>query len=169
MKRILSLVFALFLLAMPLYAQVANGSLPRGVMTYNTWSGKISVAGETIPTSLLAGNYFDEADMKAFKSSQGMYVGALVMACASGVALGVGAPLYFSFKDSTDPEDKSMAAAGIGCLIAGVVGVAGAFVLNGVAAHKRNAVIDKYNATLVFQPQFKVGATSNGLGVAMVF
>ena len=67
MKRIIALLFVLAL-AIPMYAQVANGSLPKGVMTYNSWSGKISVGGETIPKELLP-HYFDEADMKEFKAS----------------------------------------------------------------------------------------------------
>ena len=167
MKRIIALLFVLAL-AIPMYAQVANGSLPKGVMTYNSWSGKISVGGETIPKELLP-HYFDEADMKEFKASQGLYVGALVMACASGVSIGVGIPLFASYKDFETPEEKSLRNAGIACLIAGGLGVAGAFILDGIGAHKRKVIINKYNASLAFQPQLHFGDTPNGIGLALVF
>ena len=164
MKRIIALLFVLAL-AIPMYAQVANGSLPKGVMTYNSWSGKISVGGETIPKELLP-HYFDEADMKEFKASQGLYVGALVMACASGVSIGVGLALMIPVWQGMTEEGKGP---GLACLIAGGVGVAGAFILDGIASHKRNVVIGKYNANLAFQPQLHFGDTPNGIGLALVF
>lgn len=164
MKRIIALLFVMAL-AIPMYAQVANGSLPKGVMTYNSWSGKISVGGETIPKELLP-HYFDEADMKEFKASQGMYVGALVSAVTAGVCLGVGLAFMVPVWQGMTDEGKGP---GIGCLVAGGVGVAAAFILDGVASHKRNVVIGKYNANLAYQPQLHFGDTPNGLGLALLF
>lgn len=177
MKRFVFVVLALAAFVLPLKAQVAAGEesvLPRGVMTYNPWSGKISVAGETIPKDLL-GHYFDEADLKEFKTSQGLYVGALVSAVVGGVATGVGLALMIPvWTAKSDPAvsvvvpegDKT---AGTACLIAGGVGIVMAFVLDGIASHKRKTVIGKYNAQLTFQPELKFGATANGMGLALAF
>ena len=160
MKKLFILVVCM-MFAHALFAQEIttkdNSSIPQGVMTYNPWSGKISVGGVTIENEML-NNYLSQEDIKSYKGSRTcMLVGGIV---------GIVGAVPFGWSIGT-------AIAGVkpnlGMLIGGGVAFVGGIVVSLVGEGKVKSIVKNYNSKFSFQPQFQFGATDNGVGLALVF
>ena len=64
-----------------------ESSLPQGVMTYNSWSGKISVGGVTIEDEMLD-RYFSPDDFQLFKSGKSVSTVGSILAFAGALPFG---------------------------------------------------------------------------------
>lgn len=132
-------------------------SLPQGVMTYNSWSGKVSVDGVTIEKEML-NRYFSQEDYKSFLNGKtlttvgGIFAiaGAFPFGWSVGTAIGGGKP-------------------NLGLLIGGGVAFVGGLIVSFAGEAKVKSIVNKYNSSLAFQPQFHFGATNNGIGLALAF
>ena len=160
MKKLFILVLCM-MFAHALFAQEIttkeNSSIPQGVMTYNPWSGKISVGGVTIENELL-NNYLSQEDIKTYKGSRTcMLVGGIV---------GIVGAVPFGWSIGTAIAG---AKPNLGMLIGGGVAFVGGIVVSLVGEGKVKSIVNKYNSTFSFQPQFQFGATDNGVGLALVF
>jgi hypothetical protein len=134
-----------------------NSSIPQGVMTYNPWSGKISVGGVTIENEML-NNYLSQEDIKSYKGSRTcMLVGGIV---------GIVGAVPFGWSIGTAIAG---AKPNLGMLIGGGVAFVGGIVVSLVGEGKVKSIVNNYNSKLAFQPQFQFGATDNGVGLALVF
>ena len=167
MKKFFFCVVAALALALSANAQETQSSgWPTGMMTYNSWSGKISVGGVTMEKYQLP-HYFTEEEMKMFQTSQGLYVGALVLAVGTGVSLGVG---IASLASAGGEDGDSFKKTGTALLIAGGVGLAATFTLDIIAGNMRKKAINGYNSrALSYQPGMKLKVSPVGIGLAYNF
>ncbi len=164
MRRLLTLLFCLFCCHVSFSQNVnkttSDYTLPYGVMTYNPWSGNISVAGQTIPREL-ENRYFDAVDFESFKSGRRMSniggIIGIIGACPFGY--GIGYMIGMGEIDWT----------GIGLSVGGGLVMAAGLVIHGLGNKKLKVPIAKYNSSLAFNPELNFGSTANGIGIALVF
>ena len=136
-----------------------KAAFPRGMMTYNMWSGNISVGGETIPHEMEE-MYFNPDDYALFKSGKSLStIGAIIeIAGAFPFGYGVGGLAY-----GNDSQ------ANVYMAIGGGIAFFGGLILTVIGESRRKTAISHYNSSLAFQPKFYVGGTPNGVGFALAF
>lgn len=143
--------------------------LPRGVMTYSPWSGKIFVSGLPIEDGLL-GNYFSPEEISRYKGGRFMFVAGGIAAVIGAFPFGYGTGSLIAWNRSAfvivNPQAYNTAKI---LTIAG-----GALFLSGIAVTligegQMKTVINRYNSSLTFNPTLHFGATENGMGLAFVF
>ena len=150
----------------------SKGSLPSGAMTYNSWSGKVSVGGETIDNDLLP-RYFAEDDLARFKTGRTLNTvgGIMSLAGAFPFGYGIGYILGWHLAGYGTPQGNYVRpynSAKLMALIGGAFFVAGlGFSIPGESMIKTS--INNYNSTLAYRPTLNIGATENGLGLVLVF
>ena len=149
-----------------------KGGLPQGVMTYNPWSGKVSVGGETIENELLV-RYFTPEDLKMYQSGKTTELIGGIVAIASSFPFGYGAGYLIGWHiggggTPTGEFVQPYKAAKIMTIVGGVAMTTG-LVIAIAGESKRKKAINNYNSSLAFQPTWQFGATPNGIGLAVVF
>lgn len=137
-----------------------KSSLPQGVMTYNSWSGKISVGGVTIEDEMLD-RYFSSDDFQLFKSGKSVSTVGSILAFAGALPFGYSIG-YMGAAGETDETNLALLIGG------GVVMVTG-IIVSSFGGKKMKKAMANYNSALTFLPEFHFGATDNGIGFALVF
>ena len=134
-----------------------ESALPQGVMTYNSWSGKISVGGVTMEDELLS-RYFSSEDYDLYKSGKSLSTAGTIIGCIGAFPFGwcIG-ELIVGVKPNTYVFTSS-----------GIV-LVGGLIMELIGDSKRRTAMNNYNSSLAFQPQIHFGATDNGVGLAIVF
>lgn len=132
--------------------------LPQGVMTLNPWSGKISVDGVTIEKEMWD-RFFTPEDLQLYSSGN-------TISIVGGVLMCIGAlPMGYSLGYMATSGDDSM----MGLLIGGGAAFIGGALVSIIGSSKMKKAISNYNSALAFQPEFHIGATPNGVGIALAF
>ncbi len=148
-----------------------RGGIPRGVMTYNEWSGRISVGGVTIENDMLT-MYLDDKDFQTFNESRKQAMAGSIIALVSAVPLGFSLGSMLGMAIAGDPQSKDYQQTMNACLvtagISGAVFAVGA-ILDIPAEKKIKAVVNRYNQSLKKELTFQVGPTQNGIGLAINF
>ena len=139
--------------------ETTKSDIPSGVMTYNSWSGKISVGGVTIENGMLD-RYFTPEDLEMYKSGK-------TMSTIGGIGYMLGWALGGGGKPQP-PYDKAFNAAKWMAIIGGIVMIGG-FAINIPGETKIKQAIDNYNSALTYRPTLHIGGTQNGIGIAYVF
>ena len=134
-----------------------QSSLPQGLMTYNSWSGKVSVGGVTIERESL-GKFFTREDLALY--DRGKSIGTF-----GGVISIVGAlPFGYEIGKMVGGDDPNLYWLIGGCTAA-LIGIA----LNAAGGGLVKQAISHFNSSVTFQPEFRFGATPNAIGLAFVF
>lgn len=139
-------------------------SLPQGIMTYNDWSGKISVGGVTIEKEMLD-LYLSPQDLELYKNGKTANTVGIIIGCIGAIPLGWSLGYYLGGGVGEDQKQKSL-------LIGGGIAVVGGLVLNAIGYNEIKTAISHYNhSTLAFQPELRIvtSGTDIGLGIAFVF
>lgn len=134
-----------------------KSSLPQGVMTYNSWSGKVSIGGTTIENEMLD-KYFTPEDLKMFSLGKSISLMGGLVGIAGSFPFGWGLG-YMIGGGEPNP----------GLLIGGGVAILGGLLVSALGDSQRKKAINNYNSSLAFSPKVHFGATSGGLGLALVF
>lgn len=137
-----------------------NSSLPQGVMTYNSWSGKVSVGGVTVENEMLD-RFFTPEDYQLFKKGKSVSTVGSVLACVGAVPFGYSIG-YMGAAGETDETNLAMLIGGGVVMIAGII-------VGSTGERKMKKAMANYNSALTFQPEFHIGATNYGVGIALVF
>ena len=148
-----------------------KSSMPQGLMTYNSWSGKISVGGETIENDLLD-RYFTPEDMKMYKTGKTMDIIGGIIGIAGAIPFGYGAGYVLGwnlgggvkegeYAQSYNSAKKIMAVGGVALAVGLLISLPG--------EAKMKKAINNYNQSLSYRPEFSIGATENGFGLAYRF
>ncbi len=132
-----------------------NSTLPQGVMAYN--NGKVSVGGVTIENEMLE-RYFTSEDYSLFKKGKSLILGGGIVNIIGCAALGYsigwmiagGKPLWDLF-------------------IGGGVASIGGLIVCLIGEDDVRTAVNNYNSSLVFQPEIRIGTTTNGIGLVVVF
>ena len=149
-----------------------KSNLPSGVMTYNPWSGKVSVGGVTIENDMLD-RFFTTDDLAFFKSGKTMSTVGGIIGVAGACFFGYGAGYLLGWHiggggTPVPPYDRPYNAAKWMLIVGGVVTIAG-FAINIPGENKMKTAINNYNSALTYRPMLHIGGTENGFGVAYVF
>ena len=136
-----------------------KSSLPQGVMTYNSWSGKISVGGVTIEDEMLD-RYFSPEDVQLFKSGKSVSTVGSILAYVG--ALPFGYSIGYMAAGETDETNLALLIGGGTVMVTGIV-------VSSLGGKKVKKAMANYNSALTFQPEFHFGTTANGIGLAVVF
>ena len=135
----------------------SQASLPQGIMTYNSWSGKISVGGVTIENDMLD-RYLSPEDLSKFK-------GAKTMGLVGGIVGIIGAvPFGWSIGMLITGRKPNM-----GMLLGGTVAFFGGISVNAIGGGRIRSVVNNYNSRFALKPEVRIGATDYGVGLAVVF
>ena len=137
-----------------------KSSLPQGVMTYNSWSGKVSVGGVTIEDEMLD-RYFSPDDFQLFKSGKKVSTVGSILAFAGALPFGYSIG-YMAAAGETDETNLALLIGGGAVMVTGIV-------VSSLGGKKMKKAMANYNSALTFQPEFHFGATTNGIGLAVVF
>lgn len=137
-----------------------KSSLPQGVMTYNSWSGKISVGGVTIEDDMLD-RYFSPEDFQLFKKGKSVSTVGSILAFAGALPFGYSIG-YMAAAGETDETNLALLIGGGAVMVTGIV-------VSSLGGKKMKKAMANYNSALTFQPEFRLGATANGIGLAIVF
>jgi hypothetical protein len=135
-------------------------SLPQGVMTYNSWSGKISVGGVTIEDDMLD-RYFSPEDFQLFKRGKTVSTVGSILAFTGALPFGYSIG-YMGAAGETDETNLALLIGGGAVMVAGIV-------VSSSGGKKMKKAMAKYNSALTFQPEVRFGATNYGVGIALVF
>ena len=160
MKQFLLTIALLFCWCVS-YGQ-SEPTLPRGLMTYNEWSGHISVGGETIPKDLER-YYFGDEDYSDFKMGRTMNYISLVPAVLGGAVFGCGLGYTIGLGEF---DEYSM-----GYLLGGGVVAAAGVVVSVLGNKKIRKAVSNYNTSTFFvhEPTVSFGPTKNGVGLSVMF
>lgn len=132
-------------------------SLPQGVMTYNSWSRKISVGGVTIENGMLD-RYFSNEDFSRYKSAK-------TMGLVGGIVAIIGAvPFGWSIGTLIAGQKPNM-----GMLLGGGVAFFGGITISTIGEGRIRNIVNNYNSRLAFQPEVRIATTNYGIGLAVVF
>ena len=153
-------------------SNVNKSALPTGIMTYNSWSGKISVGGVTIENEMLD-RYLAAEELAAFKSGRAMATVGGIMSIVGAIPFGggVGYLIGWNIGGGGVPSGsyaRSYNAATTMAIVGGVLFAAG-LAINIPGEAKVKKVVNNYNAALTYRPTLSIGATPNGVGLAFVF
>ena len=143
-----------------IYAAKKESSLPQGVMTYNSWSGKVSVGGVTIENEMLD-RFFTPEDYQLYKKGKSVSKVGSIFAIAGALPFGYSIG-YMGAAGETDETNMAM-------LIGGGVVMAVGLIVGFTGEGKMKKAIANYNSALAFQPEVHFGATNYGVGLAIVF
>lgn len=135
----------------------AKSILPQGMMTYNTWSGKVSVGGVTMENDMLE-HYFTPEDYRLYRDGkQSALVGGVI-----GV---IGAiPLGWSLGEYVAGKDLNK-----GLFIGGGLVMAYGLVMNAIGENRIKEALSHYNSTLVFAPSINFDPANDfDFGLALV-
>lgn len=138
-------------------------SLPQGVMTYNQWSGKISVGGVTIENEMLD-MYFTPDDLKLYNRGKTNSILGTVVGCIGAFPFGWCLGNYASGSEYTDNNQSVLIGSGI-AMITGII-------IGSIGEKQRKTAVSNYNhSSLAFQPELHLVTTGSdiGIGVALVF
>jgi hypothetical protein len=140
-----------------LYNVDKNSLLPQGMMTYNSWSGKVSIGGVTMEREML-GRYFSPEDYKLFNKGKRLSTIGCIIGIIGSIPVGweVGEMIV---GESPNPW----------VLVGGGTAFLGGLLLNGAGNGKIRMSVSNYNSTLGFQTAVQFGFTPNGIGFALVF
>lgn len=149
-----------------------KGFLPQGVMTYNPWSGKVSVGGETIENEMLS-RYFTPDDLHLYQTGKTLSTVGGIIGIVGAFPFGYGAGYLVGWKiggggTPVGEYVQPYKAAKVMTLVGGVVMTAG-LIIGFTGESKRKTAINNYNSTLAFRPTWQFGATPSGVGLALVF
>ena len=135
-----------------------QSALPQGMMTYNSWSGTVSVGGVTMENEMLE-RYFTPEDYKLFVNGKNSATGGLILSIIGAVPLGWSLGTYAGGGELNK-----------GMLIGGGLVTLFGIVVNSVGEDDIRKAISHYNSSLSFAPTINFGATANdlGLGLALV-
>lgn len=137
-----------------------KSSLPQGIMTYNSWSGKISVGGVTIEDDMLD-RYFSPEDFQLFKSGKSVSTVGSVLAVVGAIPFGYSIG-YMGAAGETDEMNMAFLIGGGAVMVTGII-------VSSLGGKKMKKAMAKYNSSLTFEPEFHLGATNYGVGIALVF
>lgn len=137
-----------------------KSSLPQGVMTYNSWSGKVSVGGVTIENEMLE-RYFTPEDYQLFKKGKSVSTVGSILAGVGAVPFGYSIG-YMGAAGETDETNMAMLIGGGAVMVAGII-------VGSMGGRKMKKAMANYNSALTFQPEVHFGATNYGVGIALVF
>ena len=137
-----------------------KSSLPQEVMTYNSWSGKISIGGVTIEDEML-NRYFTPEDFQLFKRGKSISTVGTILSVVGALPFGYSIG-YMVAAGETDETNLAL-------LIGGGVVMGTGILVGSLGGKKMKKAMANYNSTLTFQPEFYLGATANGIGLAVVF
>ena len=134
-----------------------KASLPQGMMTYNGWSGKVSVGGVTMEDDLLD-KYFAESDLEVFNNGRTMMTVGGIVGVIGAIPFGwcVGAALAGGDVNS-------------GVFITSTIAFLGGMIVSLCGESKVKEAVYNYNSVLAFQPKVHFGATHSGIGLALSF
>lgn len=132
-------------------------SLPQGIMTYNSWSGKVSVGGVTMENEFLE-KYFTQEDYNLYKGGKVASTVGGVIGIIGAIPFGAGIGILIGGGK-----------ANVGLLAGGGVAFLGGLLVNAIGASKVKKAINNYNASIAYQPEIHLGVTTNGVGLAFVF
>ena len=135
-------------------------SLPQGVMTYNSWSGKVSVGGVTIEDEMLD-RYFSPDDFKLFKSGKSVSTVGSILAFVGALPFGYSIG-YMGAAGETDETNLALLIGGGAVMVTGIV-------VGSLGGKKMKRAMANYNSALTFRPEFHFGVTDSGIGIAFVF
>ena len=135
-----------------------KSSLPQGVMTYNSWSGKVSIGGVTVENETLE-LYLSPEDYSTFKNGK-------TASIIGGVVGVIGAfPLGWSLGEWTAgvEPNKTM-------LIGGGIAMVGGLLVSAIGESNMKKAIHHYNSSLAFVPTINYSPTADdlALGLALV-
>ena len=139
-------------------------SLPQGVMTFNDWSGKVSVGGVTIENEMLD-MYFSPKDLELYSQGKSKRILGLVVGCVGAVPFGMSCGYYLAGGTREDQKYKKM-------LIGGGALFIGGLIIDGIGYNQIKRAISNYNhSNLAFQPDFHLFTTGTdiGIGISLVF
>ena len=137
-----------------------KSAYPQGIMTYNSWSGKISVGGETIPSEMEE-RYFSPDDYELFKSGKSLNTIGGIFGIIGALPFGYSIGYMASGGDNDDTN--------LWLLVGGGSVMAVGLMVSALGGSKMKKAIANYNASLAFQPVIHFGATPSGIGLAVVF
>ena len=135
-------------------------SLPQGVMTYNSWSGKVSVGGVTIENEMLE-RYFTPEDYQLFKSGKSVSTVGSVLAFVGALPFGYSIG-YMGAAGETDETNLAMLIGGGAVMVAGIL-------IGSTGGRKMKKAMANFNSVLTFRPEVHFGATNYGVGIALAF
>ncbi|MBR5255429.1 MAG: hypothetical protein IKV62_01465 [Bacteroidales bacterium] len=143
-----------------MYNVEKKSSLPQGVMTYNSWSGKVSVGGVTVENEMLD-RFFTPEDYQLFKRGRSVTTVGSIFAVAGALPFGYSLG-YMGAAGETDETNMALLIGGGAVMVAG-------FIVGFTGESKMKKAIANYNSALTFQPEVHFGATNYGVGIALVF
>lgn len=137
-------------------------SLPQGIMTFNDWSGKISVGGVTLENEMLD-MYFSPADFDLYKQGKSNRTFGLIVSCIGAVPVGWSLGYYMAGGEGQDQKQKKL-------LIGGGIALIGGLIIDGIGYNQIKRAISNYNhSTLAFQPELRLITNDIGIGLSLVF
>lgn len=152
----------------------ANKSdMPSGIMTYNSWSGKVSVGGITIENEML-GRFFTPEDLKLYNNGKALSTVGGIVSIVGAIPFGYGIGYIIGWNiggggtPPSGPYQSNYNAAKIMALVGGVLFAVGLGV-NIPGESKIKRAVNNYNSALTYHPSLHLGATDNGIGLAYVF
>ena len=136
-----------------------RAAIPKSVMTYNSWTGMISVDGKTVPRGTEE-MYFYPDDYQLFQGGKTISIFGGILEVLGAFPFGYGIGSLAFGNDSR---------AVVGMAIGGGVSVLSGVLISLLGESKKKTAISNYNADWAFQPDFHFGETPNGIGLAIVF
>lgn len=132
--------------------------LPQGMMTFNSWSGKVSVGGVTMDDDML-GRYFTPEDYKLYTNGRNSYIGGTIMGVIGAIPFGWNLGTWIA----GGKTNKEL------CIGSGLIMSLG-LICSAIGESNIKKAISHYNSTLSFVPTIDFGTTTDdlGLGLALV-
>ena len=122
--------------------------------------GKISIGGVTIEDEML-NRYFTPEDFQLFKRGKSISTVGTILSVVGALPFGYSIG-YMVAAGETDEINLAL-------LIGGGVVMGAGILVGSLGGKKMKKAMANYNSTLTFQPEFYLGATANGIGLAVVF
>jgi len=117
-----------------------KSGLPQGIMTYNSWSGKVSIGGVTVSDETLE-LYLSSDDCKLFKDGRSQYISGTVIGCIGAIPFGwcLGTML-------------AGAEVNTGVLLGSSIVMVGGLIISYTGENKMKEAVNKYNSSLALMP-----------------
>ena len=138
-----------------------KSGLPQGIMTYNSWSGKVSIGGVTVDDKTLD-LYLSPDDCQSFKQGRSLYTSGTVIGCIGAIPFGwcLGTML-------------AGAEVNTGLLLGSSVVMVGGLIMSYTGENKMKEAINKYNSSLALMPIINWSPTNPdptlGLALCLTF
>lgn len=131
--------------------------LPQGMMTYNSWSGKVSVGGVTMENEMLE-RYFTPEDYKMFTNGRSSYVGGTIIGVIGAIPFG----WNLGALAAGGEINREM-------FIGGGIVMVGGLVISMIGENRIKEAVSHYNSYLTFVPTINWGHTNDlDFGLALV-